>query len=600
MSDRTYRRHVSCVLARAVFVIALFPSAASTVAGGQEKKVLWLNFPKCGTSFLNTVKDYPWFPGRGDPRHYYEHMSLTSDLSKKAEETKLAEQHSVAVMFRDPDERLLSSYWWIYEKHCHGGANGCCNIDWGWDLDTAKEVKAQIGQLVPPNTSIGRFSGCMTRMVLGSGCMADKPMSELDVSDAIERLDRFLFVGELAEWHLSMCLFNAIMNGGERFVLQKQVLNSRPTMQLTSCRGAPIEQGLKSMPGFRVGDLPRDSADHAVYSFARDRFRRDLARYNITTEKDCPLLEDSEIPPHSTTMNIPEKSAATQLSHPSEQPPPIMTSRAENAQSRSTETARSSTTTTLPERSIASDPQSPMSFAVLFAGSLRVENDDHLQSLKTLLEGVPVFVGTHTEYATIAEVLCNNRTDRMLLIPRATVEDEAAELRKMSNLYQFYWLQGMIRKFAILRSDYSVLVRARTDLIMGPDFGYARIFEGAITPNVLYAQSDEFFYGTSATTISIFHDMYDRCRSLYVNATLTKEQAKLFQSPQTESLQAHCLSLVPASERNSFLYQVSHSAAAQGIKSGCKTFSSSGCPWRWGLITATLKIENPLHCHSVP
>ena len=119
-------------------------------------------------------------------------------------------------------------------------------------------------------------------------------MSELDVSNAIERLDRFLFVGELAEWHLSMCLFNAIMNGGERFVLQKQLLNSRPTLQLTSCRGAPIEQGLKSMPGFRVSDLPRDSADHAVYSFARDRFRRDLARYNITNENDCPLREDSE------------------------------------------------------------------------------------------------------------------------------------------------------------------------------------------------------------------------------------------------------------------------------------------------------------------
>jgi hypothetical protein len=159
---------------------------------------------------------------------------------------------------------------------------------------------------------VGRYPGCYTRMILGYGCMAPPqthPPGGLTadaVAAATERVSRFRFVGILAHWRLSMCLFNRVVMG-VRGVWPVQLVNTRPTAQPSHARAlASPPSGYtkgKTSTRYNMSGLPEDSADQQVYEFALARFHRDLAQHGISDEDaDCPLLAHGNWTSESDTL----------------------------------------------------------------------------------------------------------------------------------------------------------------------------------------------------------------------------------------------------------------------------------------------------------
>ena len=280
--------------------------------------VFWLHFPKCGTSFktvLQSAANALRTPDRMAKKLSFRYASRTDanhqSLTLEATCTQLAaranpqytcldEQRAAVAMFREPKQRLMSSYWWIHSKntaHNLSTRKRCCSVDWGWTPQVYKPMWAQIARLRPPSATIARFPGCYTRMILGYGCLdANAPpggLSVVNVAAAIERLSRFRFVGETTEWHLSVCLFNKIVLG-RAYVGRHQLVNTRPTSVGESSDGPPpvASDSQHHKERYNTSGLPDDWADQQVYSYARLRFREDLARHNISSEQDCPVTEE--------------------------------------------------------------------------------------------------------------------------------------------------------------------------------------------------------------------------------------------------------------------------------------------------------------------
>ena len=72
----------------------------------------------------------------------------------------------------------------------------------------------------------GRFHGCQTNMLLAKGCMSEFAKTPQHVQQAISYVEDFAFVGDVAQWNLSICLFNRILTG-RRFALRHQLANVR-------------------------------------------------------------------------------------------------------------------------------------------------------------------------------------------------------------------------------------------------------------------------------------------------------------------------------------------------------------------------------------
>ena len=234
------------------------------------------------------------------------HQSLDAHAS-------VASLRQIIAMFRPPDERLASTHAWIQATEGH-----CCDqatFRWEGGWKTEREVKRRILAGAPPNETVGAFTGCMTHMLLGHGCMSRHQYAQPSrhvAARAIGRLANLFFVGLTHRWRLSICLLNFKLTG-ERFVFPQQLVNCRPTPhQATGAsrgrggRDADGEEGGQSLHGDaqrREGlggagssdgapgapdALGADALDDAVYRFARARFETELARHGIE-EATCPL-----------------------------------------------------------------------------------------------------------------------------------------------------------------------------------------------------------------------------------------------------------------------------------------------------------------------
>ena len=118
---------------------------------------------------------------------------------------------SVVAIFREPDQRLLSSYYWIKKS-----AGVCCYHDWGWAHETGElgpgkgtGVRESIVSGADPS-ALADYGGCMTSMILGFGCMSKRIHTRDDIAAAIDRMSKFKFVGLQSKWRLSCCLFNKL------------------------------------------------------------------------------------------------------------------------------------------------------------------------------------------------------------------------------------------------------------------------------------------------------------------------------------------------------------------------------------------------------
>lgn len=241
--------------------------AAARDYSSQKDALFYLHFPKCGDSFSHSMQLRPSLRrGKGAAR--LGHRPLDGD-----------EVDFVAAMFREPRQRWLSSF------HYLRSATGCCGVDWGWPSSAVERAAKAAVRVRAPLDALGTLGvGCMTRMILGDGCMSDRALGAADVAEAVARVEKFAFVGVLEEWALSVCLFNFRMTGA-RVVTDFQLDN-------TKRRGRARPRVGRDPDGSRVredatwlgAEAYSDPLDGPVYAAARARFDRDAAAANVSAE----------------------------------------------------------------------------------------------------------------------------------------------------------------------------------------------------------------------------------------------------------------------------------------------------------------------------
>ena len=188
---------------------------------------------------------------------------------------------SVVALFRHPEERLLSTYWYIHQHR-----QFCCEpIEFGYTGAQHAVLLKHASRATPPHLALTgplNFTGCQAKMVLGHRCF-EKPRAFQNRSwqsvadEAIARIDRFKFVGVVSEFFLSLCLFNYKMTGA-RYVTPFQVKQCNPTYLNLTKIGMTAEQA------HNVSSLPYDHLDHAVFEHAQRRFWADVSASGVSLE----------------------------------------------------------------------------------------------------------------------------------------------------------------------------------------------------------------------------------------------------------------------------------------------------------------------------
>lgn len=233
-----------------------------------SRNVWWLHVPKAGVSFGHSAElCNRLHVNTGDSTHDPLPINISEeDLS------------SVVAMFRQPDQRLASSFAYMRWK-------GHAPIRWGFQSYRGETEDVyrliQQGQTPATNASMAQnFSGCQTNMLIGRRCMlgaSHQAITRADMNLAKRRADKLFFVGLHEKWALSICLFNYLATG-RRFVSQ---------LQLAVCNPTPG----KTQSTYDTRRYPRDRADEEIYAYVSRRFERDLHQHNIT-EHSCGQKED--------------------------------------------------------------------------------------------------------------------------------------------------------------------------------------------------------------------------------------------------------------------------------------------------------------------
>jgi len=217
-----------------------------------QRELRWLHCPKTGSSFKNEALSM----------QYVKMGRMHEPLPPNIDDATLS---TYTTMLREPRSRLASAYAYIAKEGPQGG----------WGAGPAADIYNRIMQGKSPGNDdlLASMVGCQTRMLTGDWCMVDIPQNRSNIDLAKSRLDKFMFVGLLEEWELSMCLFNFRMTG-KRFVETCQLLNTRPT--------AGGDRSKASYGQYDTAGYPEDHADAEVYAHAKERFNEEIAKYGIT------------------------------------------------------------------------------------------------------------------------------------------------------------------------------------------------------------------------------------------------------------------------------------------------------------------------------
>ena len=241
-------------------------------ATSRPTQPLFLHFPKAGTSFVTTIEIHG-----GSTRGVWTHDPVSVNATHE-------ELRAVAAMFRHPEERLLSMYWWIRQANGH-----CCTVqDFGWPGGREwNQVAEQLVSGASPMV-VAPYTRCQVHMVMGYRCCSRHEYHGQSLDEVLraakKRVDRFFFVGLTSEWRLSLCLFNYKMTG-RRYVTLQQMKNCRKTtINASNAIGHHESLGNHSM-------LPRDEAEHELFDHVSARFWRELRAFDIT-DASCPLVSN--------------------------------------------------------------------------------------------------------------------------------------------------------------------------------------------------------------------------------------------------------------------------------------------------------------------
>ena len=194
----------------------------------------------------------------------------------------------LVAFFRQPEDRLLSGY-------LHMNATPpCCTEDWGWNRLTYTRVRRELLAHKPFALGSawlhGRFHGCQTNMLLAKGCYSEYAKTDAHIKAARAIVEDFAFVGDVANWSLSICLFNRIMTG-RRFTLTHQLARVRAGGQRNEHRSAEASKAKAAALAAQVHQMPRDPIDGPLYDYVRGRLARDLRTHDVRPEC-CPNFEN--------------------------------------------------------------------------------------------------------------------------------------------------------------------------------------------------------------------------------------------------------------------------------------------------------------------
>jgi len=273
----------AATMAPVVSRVSAIPSAEERLS--LAKPLLWVHIAKTGTGMMKVLYGHPGICPFAPEEVQTFPMDPTSDLLQQyplgvycpgsfnltyMSRLEIGNGHigygpyfkdnkgSAISMFRDPEQRIISSYYWSIAQN-----------------------SSQLPQLL--NSSIREYAeamqGCQTKMLAvddypdgPSPCveLMGSPTPAM-VSLALFRLrSGFAFVGLTDEWDLSMCLFHAKFGGACQ---AHDFMNTRPGPM-----SSDIGYDTSILQGFT------DPSDGQVYGLAKSIFHEDLRRFNVSHE----------------------------------------------------------------------------------------------------------------------------------------------------------------------------------------------------------------------------------------------------------------------------------------------------------------------------
>ena len=126
-------------------------------------------------------------------------------------------------------------------------------------------------------------------------------------------------------------------------------------------------------------------------------------------------------------------------------------------------------------------------------GELRLESEEHINSLIKSLSGVDVYVSTYSKYERTSRILGG---DNVLFLDQNYYYGTPPQ----SNMYQWQHLDNLIDAFGTKLQSYKNIYKIRTDTSLGPE-----LFEEDVAPNTVYAaRSDCVFFAESAHFLNVF------------------------------------------------------------------------------------------------
>jgi hypothetical protein len=235
---------------------------------------------RSGANFGKTLVNYESHPSK-DATQRHQALSRRWDTDQFK---------NVVVMFREPRQRLISSYYAIQRYH-----DTCCNLDWGLKALERKILVSKIVKGQSLGETITKYKGCVANMIIGYQCMdVQAPrLTATRMALARKRMSEFLFVGIQSHYELSMCLFNHIATG-HKFILPEQ---QDPTTQNQT---VPFITGFNTTTIINTNEiynssllLPKnfvDGPDEQLYEYALSLFHKEISMRNISLES-CRIVE---------------------------------------------------------------------------------------------------------------------------------------------------------------------------------------------------------------------------------------------------------------------------------------------------------------------
>jgi hypothetical protein len=171
-------------------------------------------------------------------------------------------------------------------------------------------------------------------------------------------------------------------------------------------------------------------------------------------------------------------------------------------------------------RIVPVNPENTSRVGVLITGELRFKDLSHVKNLVGALNGSDCFVVTYFRFQQMAFMLSNHS---LLLNETQLAKTLSTGTKLLPGMAQWFLLKrGMAHWHGrLFRSGmYRTIARFRTDVHLPQSFVFTDcVAVCSPTVNIVFAQSDAFFYAVPRVFLHVFSSMFDASRRLYTKPT---------------------------------------------------------------------------------